>query len=141
MKKWRRLVNTIAPWPMPVSEKGKMKIKKSLFCNWKLIPNVFIAYLPIFVLCKNEGAGGAVCALLPITVRDGTVTLEGSQRIEDGQIFPKNLRASLFNDDLSNEPNFGQIHLAGQHLSSTKMFMKAVLYNFVYLKTLGGWGS
>ncbi len=28
----------------------------------------------------------------------------------------KNLRASLFNDDLSNEPNFGRIHLAGQYL-------------------------
>ncbi len=34
----------------------------------------------------------------------------------DGRIFSKNLRAFLFNDDLSNEPNFGRIHLAGQHL-------------------------
>jgi hypothetical protein len=25
-------------------------------------------------------------------------------------------RSSLFNDDLSNEPNFGRIHLAGQYL-------------------------
>ncbi len=33
-----------------------------------------------------------------------------------GQIFLKNRRASLFNDDLSNEPNFGRIHLAGQYL-------------------------
>jgi hypothetical protein len=32
----------------------------------------------------------------------------------DGRIFPKNRRASLFNDDLWNEPNFGRIHLAGQ---------------------------
>ncbi len=32
------------------------------------------------------------------------------------RIFPKNLRASLFNDDLSNEPNFGRNHLAGQYL-------------------------
>jgi hypothetical protein len=30
----------------------------------------------------------------------------------DGWIF----RASLFNEDLSNEPNFGRIHLAGQYL-------------------------
>ncbi len=30
--------------------------------------------------------------------------------------FSKNLRASLFNDNLSNEPNFGRIHLAGQYL-------------------------
>jgi hypothetical protein len=28
----------------------------------------------------------------------------------DGRIFLKNLRASLFNEDLSNEPNFGPIH-------------------------------
>ncbi len=33
-----------------------------------------------------------------------------------GRIFPKNLRASLINDDLSEEPNFGRIHLAGQYL-------------------------
>jgi hypothetical protein len=33
-----------------------------------------------------------------------------------GRILPKNLCAYLFNDDLSNEPNFGQIHLAGEYL-------------------------
>ncbi len=27
-----------------------------------------------------------------------------------------NRRASLFNDDFSNEPNFGRIYLAGQYL-------------------------
>jgi hypothetical protein len=31
------------------------------------------------------------------------------------QDFFENLRASLFNDDLSNEPNFGRSHLAGQY--------------------------
>ncbi len=30
--------------------------------------------------------------------------------------FSKNLRTSLFNKGLSNEPNFGRIHLVGQHL-------------------------
>jgi hypothetical protein len=30
--------------------------------------------------------------------------------------FPKTFRASLFNEDLSNEPNFIRIHLAGQYL-------------------------
>jgi hypothetical protein len=30
------------------------------------------------------------------------------------RIFLKTYRASLFNEDLSNEPNFGRIHLAGQ---------------------------
>jgi hypothetical protein len=33
----------------------------------------------------------------------------------DGQILSENLRASLFNDDLSNEPTFSQIHLGGQN--------------------------
>ncbi len=30
-------------------------------------------------------------------------------------IYPKNLRTSLLNDNLSYEPNFGQIPLAGQY--------------------------
>jgi hypothetical protein len=38
-----------------------------------------------------------------------------SQDCGTGGFFPKNLRASLFNDDLSIEPNFGRIHLAGQY--------------------------
>jgi hypothetical protein len=29
--------------------------------------------------------------------------------------FSKNLRACLFDDDLSNDPEFGRIHLAGQY--------------------------
>jgi hypothetical protein len=40
-----------------------------------------------------------------------------------GQIFLKTFRASLFNEDLSNEPNLGQIHLAGhcgQYLYATQ---------------------
>jgi hypothetical protein len=36
-----------------------------------------------------------------------------------GRIFLKNLRDTTFNKDLSNEPYFGWIHLAGQYLSST----------------------
>ncbi len=32
--------------------------------------------------------------------------------------FSKNLRTSLFNDDLSNEPNFGRFHLAGENLQT-----------------------
>ncbi len=34
----------------------------------------------------------------------------------DGRIFLKNLRDTPFNKDLSNEPNWGLIHLAGQYL-------------------------
>jgi hypothetical protein len=90
------------------------KFKKSLFRNWQLIPNLFIAHLPILVRCKTEGEVGAVCALqvtaqlaircmhnCQVAVRDGTVTLKGSDRKGDGQIFSKNLRASLFHDNLS----------------------------------------
>ncbi len=35
------------------------------------------------------------------------------------RIFLKSFRTSLFNEDLSNEPNFGRIHLAGQYLYVT----------------------
>jgi hypothetical protein len=34
----------------------------------------------------------------------------------DGRIFLKNLRQTSSNKDLSNEPNFGLIHLVGQYL-------------------------
>jgi hypothetical protein len=36
----------------------------------------------------------------------------------DRRIFLKNGRDASFNKDLSNEPNFGRIHLAGQYLKS-----------------------
>jgi hypothetical protein len=53
------------------------------------------------------------CFLTPLLFQY-PLPLKGSHRMGDGRIFSKNLRASLFNDDLSNESNFGQIHLAGQ---------------------------
>ncbi len=34
----------------------------------------------------------------------------------DGRIILKYLRDTSFNKDLSNKPNLGQIHLAGQYL-------------------------
>ncbi len=34
----------------------------------------------------------------------------------DGRIFLKTRRDASFNIDLSNEPNFDRIHLAGQYL-------------------------
>ncbi len=33
-----------------------------------------------------------------------------------GRIFLKTFGAHLFSEDLSNEPNFGRVHLAGQYL-------------------------
>jgi hypothetical protein len=43
-------------------------------------------------------------------------TLKGSERMGGGRIFLKTFRTSLFNEGLSNEPNFGWIHLAGRYL-------------------------
>ncbi len=34
----------------------------------------------------------------------------------DGQIFLKSLRDASFNKNVSNEPTFGRVHLAGQYL-------------------------
>ncbi len=43
-------------------------------------------------------------------------TLKGSHSMGDGRIFLKSRRVASFNKDLSNEPNFDRIHLAGQYL-------------------------
>jgi hypothetical protein len=43
-------------------------------------------------------------------------TLKGSHSMGDGRIFLKTRRDASFNKDLSNEPNFHWIHLAGQYL-------------------------
>jgi hypothetical protein len=48
--------------------------------------------------------------------RKRTNTLKGSRRLGGSRIFLKSLRDTSFNKDLSNEPNFGRIHLAGQYL-------------------------
>jgi hypothetical protein len=42
--------------------------------------------------------------------------LKGSHSMGDGRIFLKTSRDTSFNKDLSNEPNFDRIHLAGQYL-------------------------
>jgi hypothetical protein len=44
------------------------------------------------------------------------LTLKGLSEDGGGRIFLKSLRDTSFNKDLSNEPNFGRIHLAGQYL-------------------------
>jgi hypothetical protein len=42
--------------------------------------------------------------------------LKGSHSMGDGRIFLKTGRDASFNKDLSNEPNFDRIRLAGQYL-------------------------
>ncbi len=55
--------------------------------------------------------------------RKRTNTLKGSQRMGGGRIFLKTFRTSLFNEDLSNEPNFDRIHLTGQCLQELVKFV------------------
>ncbi len=45
-----------------------------------------------------------------------------------GRIYRKNLRDTSFNKDLSNEPNFGRIHLAGQYGTFRLWEKKKVLH-------------
>ncbi len=56
---------------------------------------------------------------MPITLRDGAVTLKGDGGRAD---FSKNIPTSLFNEHLSNKPNFGLIHLAGQYFPCELIF-------------------
>jgi hypothetical protein len=137
-------VNTIAPLPpvrrslrnlqrrwafIPDSpiEEWNRTIKKISSRNWKLIQNFFFTRLSILVQCKTKGAVRAVYALLRIArlairclianycTRWRSNIKELSQ--DGGRAdFSKNLPASLFNDDLSNKPNFGRIHLPGLYL-------------------------
>jgi hypothetical protein len=51
-----------------------------------------------------------------LKTRRRSKTLKGTQRMGGGWIFLKSFRASLFNEDLSNELNFNRIHLTGQYL-------------------------
>jgi len=48
--------------------------------------------------------------------RSRSHALKGSHSMGDGRIFLKSLCDTSFNKDLSNEPNFGRIYLAGQYL-------------------------
>ncbi len=64
----------------------------------------FISHLLNLVRCKTKGAVRALNALK----RNWQLylTLKGSRKMEDRRICSKNLRAYIFNDDLSNESNF-----------------------------------
>ncbi len=102
-------------------------IRKS--STWLRVPNLFISAVAAAAVCTRNKIKGCwqICVShwkliseLPTAVRDGALTLKGSHGMGVGGGgaggFSKNLHASLFSDDLSNEPNFGRIHLAGQYL-------------------------
>jgi hypothetical protein len=50
----------------------------------------------------------------------------------DGRIFLETFGASLFNNDLSNEPNLGQIHLGRQYLWGVKFYF----FQFFFFRTI-----
>jgi hypothetical protein len=68
--------------------------KKSLLHYWQLIPNIFIAHLPILIRRSQSGVCALAIRCLIATVR-GAVTVKGSHRMGDGQIFSKTF-APLF---------------------------------------------
>jgi hypothetical protein len=113
--------------------------QKKFIPQLELIPNIFSPHLPILVRFKTKGAVGTVCALLAqLAIRCRIANFCTRWRrsfkglsphgMDDGRIFSKNLRAFLFNDDLSNESNFGRAHLAGQYLSIFTVLTKKISY-------------
>ncbi len=87
-----------------------MVLKKRLnffYFQWKKVDQVRSEYLRSYLNLLHNWQ-------LKSTRRSHT--LKGSQSMGDGQILLKHRRDNSFNKDLSNEPNFGRIHLAGQYL-------------------------
>jgi hypothetical protein len=82
-------------------------VKKRLnffFFQWSMVDQV-----------RNEYSPHLSKLLYNCTTRKRTNTSMGSRRMGGGRIFLKSLRETSFNKGLSNEPNFGRIHLAGQY--------------------------
>jgi hypothetical protein len=83
---------------------------------------------------KNIG-----CLIVNYKTRRRSDTLKGSQRMGEGRIFLKTCRASLFNDDLSNEPNFCWIHLAVPLISRKTVKIKVSLIFFLVDGRVRSW--
>ncbi len=87
-----------------------MVLKKRLnffYFQWKKVDQVHSEYLRSYLNRLHNWQ-------LKSTRRSHT--LKGSQSMGDGRILLKPQRDDSFNKDLSNEPNFGRIHLAVQYL-------------------------
>jgi len=85
-----------------------MVLKKRLnffYFQWKKVNQVRSEYLRSYLNLLHNWQ-------LKSTRRSHT--LKGSHEIRDGRILLKHPRDDSFKKGLSNEPNFGRIHLAGQ---------------------------
>ncbi len=88
---------------------------------------------------RRSRSGVCITAQLTIRcqlVRYGAVTLKGSQRIGDGWIFLKTLRAFLFNNDLSNEPNFSRIYISLDSGFNSSKYSLSITLKIFFIKIL-----
>jgi hypothetical protein len=87
-----------------------MVLKKRLnffYFQWKKVDQVRSEYLRSYLNCLHNWQ---------LKSRRRSHALKGSHWMGDGRIFLKTGRDASFNKDISNEPNFDRIHLAGQYL-------------------------
>ncbi len=84
----------------------------------KKCPNFFYFQLKKVEQVRSEYLRSYLNWLLnwQLKSRRRSQALKGSHSMGDGRIFLKTGRDASFNKDLSNEPNFDRIHLAGQYL-------------------------
>ena len=87
-----------------------MVLKKRLnffYFQWEKVDQVRSEYLRSYLNWLHNW---------PLKSTRRSHTLKGSQSMGDGRILLKHPRDDSFKKVLSNEPNFGRIHLAGQYL-------------------------
>ncbi len=85
-------------------------VKKRLnffFFQWKKVDEVRSEYLHSYLNWLHNWQ---------LKSKRRSLALKGSHSMGDGRIFLKTGRDASFHKDLSNEPNFDRIHLAGQYL-------------------------
>jgi hypothetical protein len=86
---------------------GVKKCLNFFFFQWPKVDQVGNEYSPQL---------SELMAYWQVKNRRRSHTLKGSHSMGDGRIFLKTGRDASFIKDLSNEPNFDWIHLAGQYL-------------------------
>jgi hypothetical protein len=87
-----------------------MVLKKCLnffYFQWLKVDQVRNEYLRRYLNWRNNWQ---------LKNRRRSHVLKGSHSMGGGRIFLKTRRNASFNKDLSNEPNFDRIHLAGPYL-------------------------